>query len=255
MKIQDLFEDIESDKQNLDTSEQAWKKLLSEVKGYIELGEKDKFESYSKTFSDIMKFVSKITYKIKESNYTINVKFIDNLNPKSAHGTFQTTRQKDGDYTSYRYDMFINYNSNNSNNNTELSSINDFYNNFEKQFEETFIHEYNHFLDSLRSKDQESYTDTKTKMKNKGQYINTPHEFNAFYMQLMKSYKNAFKKRNVVEQFKENPTFENFKDIGEITSDAGRALSNLDEQYKKSYLKRLYQLYKEYYQYYIKNNT
>lgn len=252
MRLQQLFEDIQSDYDLLMSAEKAWDMFLDEIKGHVELVGLDEFEAFEKSFSEILSSLSKYRYRVgtKDDYIPIN---IEPSPSRNVLGRLVTTSVDHGDgnpVLSYRIDIYFD-----PNEELDMVSINDFYRTFEERFEHVFIHEYTHYLDARRSKDKVGYLRRKRKDRQEGRYIDTASEYNAFYVQMLKEIKNSFNRGIVVKLFQENPTFENFESIVRIETHSGQMLSSLGEKYKRSFKKRLFQLYKSYYHKFINQTT
>lgn len=244
MRLQQLFEDIQSDQDLLAIAEKAWDMFFDEVKGHVELVGLDEFEAFEKTFSDIMSSLSQYRFRVGTKDDYLPVSITQSPR-RNVLGRLVTTSIDHGDgnpIMNYRIEVY--YDPDES---LDMISINDFYSTFRERFEHVFIHEYTHYLDAKRAKNKVGYLNRKRKDKQEGKYIDTASEYNAFYVQLLKEIKNSFSRSVVVKLFKENPSFENFESIVRIETQSGQMLSDLGEKYKRAFKKRLFQLYKMYY--------
>jgi len=244
MRLQQLFEDVRSDQDFLMSAEKAWDMFLDEVKGHVELVGLDEFEAFDKSFADILSTLSQYRYRVGTRDDYLPVSIIQSNN-RNVLGRLVTTTIDHGDnqpILSYRIEIYFDMSEE-----LDMISIKDFYKTFEERFEHVFNHEYTHYLDSKRSKNTLGYLKRKRKDREEGKYIDTASEYNAFYIQMLKEIKNSFNRGIVIKLFKETPTFENFESIVRVETHSGQMLSNLGDQYKRAFKKRLYQLYKFYY--------
>jgi hypothetical protein len=249
MRLNQLFEDVASDHQNLNMAEAAWDDLKEEIHWHIVLLGLEEFEAFEKSFSEILNTLSKYNFNVFYKDIPVIVNLVDKKFSRGALGRLRTTSIDHGNnHVDYRYNIELYYNPDSD---LDLISIRDFYKTFEETFEKVFIHEFTHFLDDYRSHNKNNYIKTKSNLRSKGHYVDTPHEYNAFYMQMVKELKRAFKSREVVEMFKKNPDFKSFQSIVSMDTEAGRILLDLEGKYKRALQKRLFQLYKEYYRTYI----
>ena len=249
MRLNQLFEDVSTDQSNLRIAEQAWSEFKEEVYGHLVLLDLDKFEAFEESFINLIQKLSRYNLNVIYKDIPVKVNFMDSASSRGAAGRLRTTSIDHGnDHIDYRYSIELYYNRNNQ---IDLISMADFYNTLDEMFEDVFIHEFTHFLDDFRSHNRPNYIKTKRDLISQGKYVDTPHEFNAFYMQMMKGIQRAFENRHVIEVFKENPDYESFVSLIRIETDAGRQLSELEGKFKKAFHKRLFQLYKEYYRNYV----
>lgn len=252
MRLQQLFEDINSDNNKLSNAKKAFDDYMFEVKGHIELTGLDEFEAFEKTYQEMIAKLKTFNIKVKYKDETLKVNLVPTNNfSENKLGSLRTTTIDDGHTTQYIYQLDIYVNQKDD---EELISINDFYHMFVKNYKKVFIHEFVHFIDAIDSDNRDRYHDTKRKLKQKGHYINTPQEYNAFYIQMMSEIDDAFEDSTVVGMFKKQPTFDRFLSLVNIETHAGEMLKDLEGKYKKAFKKRLFQLYNSFYDKFVEQD-
>jgi len=244
MRLEQLFEDIHSDQNKLSNAKKAFDDFMFELKGHIELTGIDEFESFEKTYLDVMSKLYTFNFNIKYKNEPITVRVLPETHlTRGRLGVLNTTSVDDGRSISYTYTLYMYVNQKED---FELISINDFYRTFVKNYKKVFVHEFVHFIDAVESDNQDNYTKTKRTLRQKGKYINTPQEYNAFYIQMMSEIDDAFEDSGVISLFKKDPTFDKFLSLVNVETHAGEMLKDLEGKYKKAFKKRLFQLYNHY---------
>jgi len=244
MRLQQLFEDIDSDQKKLSNAREAFDNFMIEFKGHIELLGLDEFDYFEKSYLDILRKLYKYTFKLTYKDNPLGVRVLPrNQLTKNTIGKLITTSINDGYTTTFKYEIHLYINENND---EDLISINDFYKMFTNMYKKVFVHEYVHFMDSVDSDNEEMYIDTKRKLRQSGKYIDTPHEYNAFYIQIMHEIEHVFEDPSVMSIFSKNPSFDNFISLIRVETHGGEMLSDLKGKYDKAFKKRLYQLYKTY---------
>lgn len=244
MRLEQLFEDIHSDQSKLSSAKKAFDDLMFEIKGHVELLGLDDFDTFEKSYLEIISKLYTYTFKLKYKDEPITVRILPQTHlDRNRLGVLNTTSIDDGHSVKYQYQITIFVNTNDD---FDLISDTDFYRTFSRSYQKVFIHEFVHFIDAVESDNQENYTNTKRKLRQKGKYINTPQEYNAFYIQMMSEIGDAFEDRSVISIFKKDPSFNNFLSLINIETHAGEMLKDLEGKYKKAFKKRLYQLYNYY---------
>lgn len=249
MKLNQLIESVVTDQEYLTLAEKYWETFKEEINGHVVLLGLDEFESFEESFAGMLKKLMKYNFNLTYRDIPVTVNLMPTEGNHGVRGRLRTTSIEHGNsHTDYKYSIELYFNLSSD---LDLISINDFYNTFNEAFERVFIHEFVHFLDDYRSHDKKKYIDTKRKLRQKGEYINTPHEYNAFYMQMLSELKRAFNSKEVIELFKDNSDFKSFQSIVRMDTESGQILSDLSGKFLRSYQKRLFQLYKTYYSKYI----
>lgn len=244
MRLEQLFEDIHSDQSKLSNAKKAFDDLMFELKGHVELLGLDEFDTFEKSYLEIMSKLYTYTFKLKYKDEPITVRILPQTElDRNRLGVLNTTSVDDGHRVNYQYQITIFVNPHED---FDLISANDFYRTFAKSYQKVFVHEFVHFIDAVESDNQDSYTKTKRKLRQKGKYINTPQEYNAFYIQMMSEIDDAFEDSAVMNLFKKDPSFDKFLSIINVETHAGEMLKDLEGKYKKAFKKRLYQLYNHY---------
>lgn len=118
----------------------------------------------------------------------------------------------------------------------------DFLGLLDMEFKSSFIHEYTHKNEYKRAKSVSGMAKSAANLADKGEYNNTPMEFNAHYMQLY----------NEIQQLQEiqrgkftGNTFDEFiKHVRMNTFTLNYLLRELNPNYRRKLKKRLFQLYK-----------
>lgn len=240
MRLEHLFEDIHSDQTKLSNANKAFDDFMFELRGHIELSGYDEFESFEKTYQEILQKVFTFTFKLKYKDEPIGIRILPATSmTKHKLGVLRTTSIDDGYNLQFNYEIHMYDNTEDF----ELISIKDFYRQIIRNFKKVFIHEFVHFIDAVESDHTANYMATKRNLRQKGNYINTPHEYNAFYIQMMSEINDAFEDESVVRTFLQNPTYDRFLSLINVETHAGEMLKDLEGKYRKAFKKRLFQLY------------
>lgn len=114
---------------------------------------------------------------------------------------------------------------------------------YERIFKESFLHEFIHYLDYLRSRYKNVYNSENIKS-----YYNNPREFNAYYHEGGSFMSDFFKKNpQMIEKFKEKyPNFNLFFDWAMKNIFDKDFIKHINSVNKNKLKKRLYNLYSEY---------
>lgn len=111
------------------------------------------------------------------------------------------------------------------------------------KWRDTFIHEYIHYLDFLRSKGKYSPDTADMLVQSYEKYVSNPGEYNAYFQQAGFAILAALEKMSKEERADLLSSYEKFKKKF-INISAKEPLSNMDEKYSKKLDKRIYRLYK-----------
>lgn len=106
----------------------------------------------------------------------------------------------------------------------------------------TIIHEFIHYLDQKRKKDQ---TFTRTSAKHSKDYYNDPHEFNAWYQADIDEFMDEFDYYPHIRMKIKKMSFKEFRQYMENQQLTSDFVKNLNRKYKRKLDKRLYQLYRD----------
>lgn len=135
------------------------------------------------------------------------------------------------------YEILLHYDKNSPFIDMDVIDSDDFRKTFGELFRSMFVHEYTHYLDKKEVKSVNSYHNSIINLIDKGEYYNTPSEFNAHYFQILDDIKSNIPKFKGV-------SFDDFIKFLKIYSETFNILSvKLNEKYKKSLLKRLSKLF------------
>lgn len=115
-------------------------------------------------------------------------------------------------------------------------------------FKDSFIHEFTHYLDFVRSKGKFTNFNDKTTMSD---YYNSPSEYNAYYQEAANYFVNLLKDERVLNTIRNKyPTFDSFFHWMLENVFRKQFVANLNDKNKLKIEKRIYNIYSEY----IQNN-
>lgn len=225
-----INEDAQSDRAMYENANKAWNTLVRLILSNIS---NKKFQPFDATYGMLFREAeNKQPFKVDNDN--VLVYFV----PKDKFvAQYKSEIDQEGKiseqhiYLGYTLDMHS----------EELMDIKDFIDLLEQEHKSAFIHEYTHKMDMYKTKDIKSYRKSISKQQLKGEYINTPSEFNAVFMQIYNDIKRA-------DKFSKKPyhghSFEEFLEFVKDNSYYYQVLEyDLNAQYKRTLLKRLLNLY------------
>lgn len=249
MKIRNLLEDLASDKSHVSRGNALWLSFLDELKNVAMIVGIDTFENFEKTYLELLQDVSKHNYYATNDGDKIKVNVVISTLALSRRASLTTrTTVVDG---VKEYTMNIKLYESPLQEDFDLINFNDFIKTFIERHKSSFIHEVIHYIDHHRADDAERYISRKTRQIDDGGYINTDHEYNAHYLQLVSDIDDMFKSdKYAIRSFHKDPSFENFKNLARSFTKSGSVLlspeSELSGKYRRSLMKRLSQLYRDY---------
>lgn len=236
-----MHEDANADKKHITQARRAWAELLEQIKSFLSKKGLVEFDHFEKTYDDLFGPLTLGNFHVSLLGQKYRVEF--ERRQGTTKGRMRTYKNMhSGEPENFDIVLFQTYD-----NDLDLISYADFEKQITEAFRNVFIHEYTHLADALRSKNPKGYTSTKSRQVSKGEYINTAHEFNAFYSQVVDDAETMFTKREVVSLFKKSPDFKTFLGLLKGESEAAVVLdSESSGKFRQAFIKRLYQLYKEY---------
>lgn len=242
MKFADVFnEDVHTDKSHVADARRSWDELMQQVKKFLSKKDLIEFDHFEKSYDDLFGPLTLGNFKIKLLGEEYRVNFERREGPtKGKMRTYKNMHTHE--IENFDIVLFQRFE-----NDLDLIAYKDFETQMKDTFRSTFIHEYTHIVDALRSNDLPRYNATKVSQTKAGEYINTAHEFNAFYSQVVDDAEEVFSMRDPSDMFKRSPDFKTFLGLLRIESDAATVLdSEANGKFRKAFIRRVYQLYQDY---------
>lgn len=240
MKISEIInESAKSDMNLIAMAKSAWDNVTQQIIAILtERGLSD-FDPFEKSFDDLMAFIIAKPLSISFGNRDSRVLFLPRQydDTKKAGAALVTSTNDEGTLTDVRIQMYY------VPDNTDMISINDFKKQLSDKYRSAFIHEFTHGFDLDRSNDEVRYTQSKRHKIKSGEYYDTPHEYNAFFSQVIEDVNELFPHgtnditfKNFVSEIRiNNPT------LPVLTSELKAKKSPL----YRSMIKRLHNIYQE----------